>query len=162
MVPAYYAIGIRAFTSSIVNVAPDVAVKLHELASAGQGEALSQLMATMVVPSYALRARRRGYEVTVVKEMMNRVGLRGGRSRVRAAPSASEIREEMTRAANSGGGGNIRCSADNASIEDPLAGSTSEAITAWACASGTTASIRIAPSTSVGSAPATSRAIEAV
>jgi 5-dehydro-4-deoxyglucarate dehydratase len=78
MVPAYYSIGIRAFTSSIVNVAPDVAVKLHELAAAGEREALSQIMATMVIPSYELRARRRGYEVTVVKEMMNRVGLRGG------------------------------------------------------------------------------------
>jgi 5-dehydro-4-deoxyglucarate dehydratase len=78
MVPAYYAIGLRAFTSSMVNVAPDVAVKLHELASAGAREELSRLMASMVIPSYELRARRRGYEVTVVKELMNRMGLRGG------------------------------------------------------------------------------------
>jgi 5-dehydro-4-deoxyglucarate dehydratase len=78
MVPAYYAIGIRAFTSSIANVAPDVAVKLHELASAGEREQLSRLMEAMVIPSYELRARRRGYEVTVVKELMNRLGLRGG------------------------------------------------------------------------------------
>jgi 5-dehydro-4-deoxyglucarate dehydratase len=90
MVPAYYAIGIRAFTSSIVNVAPDVAVKLHELASAGELEALSQLMATMVIPSYELRARRRGYEVTVVKELMNRIGLRG----VTVRPPLPHLRPE--------------------------------------------------------------------
>jgi 5-dehydro-4-deoxyglucarate dehydratase len=90
MVPAYYAIGIRAFTSSIVNVAPDVAVRLHELASAGDREPLSQLMESMVMPSYELRARRRGYEVTVVKELMNRIGLRGGAVR----PPLPQLRPE--------------------------------------------------------------------
>ena len=31
-----------------------------------------------VIPLYALRARRRGYEVTVMKEMMNAAGLAAG------------------------------------------------------------------------------------
>jgi 5-dehydro-4-deoxyglucarate dehydratase len=31
-----------------------------------------------VIPLYALRARRKGYEVTVMKEMMNAVGLAAG------------------------------------------------------------------------------------
>ena len=35
MVPAYYAAGIRAFTSSIANVSPRVARQLHDLASSG-------------------------------------------------------------------------------------------------------------------------------
>ena len=78
LVPAYYSIGIRAFTSSIANLAPGVAVQLHEFASAGDHEGLSRIMETLVVPLYALRARRRGYEVTVMKELMNRTGLAGG------------------------------------------------------------------------------------
>ncbi len=78
LVPAYYSAGLRAFTSSIANIAPAVSVQLHELASAGDSARLSQLMEALVVPLYALRARRRGYEVTVMKELMNRLGLAGG------------------------------------------------------------------------------------
>jgi 5-dehydro-4-deoxyglucarate dehydratase len=69
-VPAYYAIGLRAYTSSIATVAPRLAVLLHEKAAAGEREALARLMDDYVVPLYALRARRRGYEVTVMKELM--------------------------------------------------------------------------------------------
>lgn len=78
MVPAYYSIGLRAFTSSIVNIAPASAVRLHELASAGDTVRLSGLMESLVLPLYAMRGRRRGYEVTVMKELMNRMGLAGG------------------------------------------------------------------------------------
>ena len=35
-------------------------------------------MSDLIVPLYALRGRRRGYEVTVMKEMMNLMGLAGG------------------------------------------------------------------------------------
>jgi dihydrodipicolinate synthase/N-acetylneuraminate lyase len=35
-------------------------------------------MSELVVPMYAMRGRRRGYEVTVMKELMNLLGLGGG------------------------------------------------------------------------------------
>src|SRR5262244_3272813 len=35
MVPGYYSIGVRTYTSSIANVAPKLSLRLHELASAG-------------------------------------------------------------------------------------------------------------------------------
>jgi 5-dehydro-4-deoxyglucarate dehydratase len=78
MVPAYYAIGIRAFTSSVANIAPDVALRLHAAGSSGDISTLHDLITDLIVPLYALRARRRGYEVTVMKELMNLVGLDGG------------------------------------------------------------------------------------
>jgi 5-dehydro-4-deoxyglucarate dehydratase len=79
MVPAYYSAGVRAFTSSVSNVSPRVARELHDLASTpAPGAALDRLMSELIVPLYALRARRRGYEVTVMKELMNRLGLSGG------------------------------------------------------------------------------------
>lgn len=90
MVPAYYALGIRAFTSSIVNISPAMAVQLHELASAGDATTLPRLMEEFVVPLYALRGRRRGYEVTIMKELMNRLGLAGGWVR----PPLAHLREE--------------------------------------------------------------------
>jgi 5-dehydro-4-deoxyglucarate dehydratase len=78
MVPAYYSIGIRAYTSSIANVAPRLSVRLHELASAGHSDELNNLMNELVIPLYALRARRKGYEVSVMKAMMDMIGLAGG------------------------------------------------------------------------------------
>lgn len=81
LVPAYYSTGIRAFTSSIANIAPHVAVQLHNAASVGDAATLQPLMNDLIVPLYAMRARRRGYEVTVMKVLMNLMGLAGGRVR---------------------------------------------------------------------------------
>ena len=39
---------------------------------------LNHLMSEYVVPHYAFRARRKGYEVSVVKAMMDLAGLVGG------------------------------------------------------------------------------------
>jgi len=78
MVPGYYSMGIRTYTSSIANVAPKLSLRLHELASAAGGGELEKLMRELVVPLYALRARRKGYEVSAMKAMMDMVGLKGG------------------------------------------------------------------------------------
>ena len=77
MVPAYYAAGVRAYTSSVSNVSMLVAHALHEGASRGD-TGIMPLMADLIVPLYSMRGRRRGYEVTVMKELMNLLGLAGG------------------------------------------------------------------------------------
>jgi len=77
-VPGYYSIGIRTYTSSIATVAPKLSLRLHEFASAGNSEELLRLMKEYVTPLYSLRARRKGYEVSVMKEMMNAIGLAAG------------------------------------------------------------------------------------
>ena len=78
MVAAYYSIGIRGFTSSIATVAPRLSLRLHELGEAGDVEALNDLLDRCVIPLYALRARRKGYEVSAMKAIMDMVGLNGG------------------------------------------------------------------------------------
>jgi 5-dehydro-4-deoxyglucarate dehydratase len=95
LVPAYYAMGIRAFTSSIANVAPAVALQLHEAGSRGDMAALERLMTDYVVPVYALRARRKGHEVTVMKELMNLLGRRGGGVRPPLVDLRPEELEEL-------------------------------------------------------------------
>jgi 5-dehydro-4-deoxyglucarate dehydratase len=77
-VPGYYSIGIRTYTSSIATVAPKLSLMLHETASASDFNELGCLMREYVIPLYALRAGRKGYEVTVMKEMMNEIGLAAG------------------------------------------------------------------------------------
>jgi len=77
LIGAYYSTGIRTFSSSIATVAPALSLKLHELA-ATDSEALAELLETCVIPLYALRSRRRGYEVSAMKALMDLVGLNGG------------------------------------------------------------------------------------
>jgi 5-dehydro-4-deoxyglucarate dehydratase len=64
MVAAYYSIGIRTFSSSIAPLAPRLSLKLHELGSANRHDELVELLERCVIPLYAIRARRRGYEVS--------------------------------------------------------------------------------------------------
>src|SRR5581483_8218905 len=78
MIPGYYSIGCRTYTSSIANVAPKLSLRLHELACKGHSAALTKLMNELVVPLYALRAKRKGYEVSAMKSMMDIAGLVGG------------------------------------------------------------------------------------
>jgi len=95
MVPAYYAIGIRAFTSSIANVSPQLALQLHEAGSQGDSAALQRMMTDYVVPLYAMRARRKGHEVTVMKELMTLLGLAGGAVRPPLVPLRPDELEEL-------------------------------------------------------------------
>lgn len=77
-VPGYYSLGIRTYTSSIANVAPRMSWALHEKAAAGDWAGLQPILKDFVLPLYAFRARRKGYEVTVMKEMMMMLGMSGG------------------------------------------------------------------------------------
>jgi 5-dehydro-4-deoxyglucarate dehydratase len=98
MVPAYYAAGVRAFTSSVSNVSARVARQLHDWASnpdGGHEEQLERIMCDLIVPMYAMRGRRRGYEVTVMKELMNLLGLPGGVVRPPLARMAAGDLEEL-------------------------------------------------------------------
>jgi 5-dehydro-4-deoxyglucarate dehydratase len=95
MVPGYYSIGIRTYTSSIATVAPKLSLALHDAAADGRSEELSRLMSDCVTPLYALRARRKGYEVSAMKAMMDMVGLRGGPVRPPLSDVRAEEREEL-------------------------------------------------------------------
>ncbi len=82
MVPAYYNLGIRTYTSSISNVAPKLSIALHELASARKDAELQKIVNELVVPCYEFRTRRKGYEVSAMKRLMDFAdGLVGGVSR---------------------------------------------------------------------------------
>lgn len=95
MVPGYYSIGIRTYTSSIATVAPKLSLAIHDAAAKGRSEVLSKLMSDCVIPLYTLRARRKGYEVSAMKAMMDMVGLRGGPARPPLPNVRDEEREEL-------------------------------------------------------------------
>ncbi len=94
MVGAYYSLGIRTYTSSISNTAPALSHELHVAASNGDTARLKQIMDEYVLPLYAMRARRKGYEVSVMKALMNLMGLAGGTVRPPLVmPTAAEMDE---------------------------------------------------------------------
>ena len=67
---------------AISNVAPKLSVKLHELASNDPHSAeQTKLIHETVIPLYALRAKRKGYEVSAMKALMDELGLVGGKVR---------------------------------------------------------------------------------
>ena len=104
MVAAYYSTGIRAFTSSIASVAPRLSLKLHELASDNRGDELIELMNRCVAPLYSIRSRRKGYEVSTMKVLMDLAGLRGGPVRPPLVMVTDGEREELREILNSWSG----------------------------------------------------------
>jgi 5-dehydro-4-deoxyglucarate dehydratase len=95
MVAAYFSIGVRTFSSSIATVAPRLSLKLHELGEAGDNEALAELLDKCVVPLFAIRARRKGYEVSTMKVMMEMVGLNAGPVRPPLVNVTTEEEDEL-------------------------------------------------------------------
>jgi 5-dehydro-4-deoxyglucarate dehydratase len=88
-IPGYFAIGVQAYTSSISNVAPKLSIELAQAGVARDFARIDKLMMQYVQPLYAVRERHRGYEVAVMKEMMDQMGLAGGPVR----PPLMNVRE---------------------------------------------------------------------
>jgi 5-dehydro-4-deoxyglucarate dehydratase len=77
-VPAYFAVGVQAYTSSISNIAPRLSLELAEAGMARDFVRLDELMKRYVHPLYALRERVKGYEVSAMKAAMEILGMPAG------------------------------------------------------------------------------------
>jgi len=77
-VPAYFAIGVQAYTSSISSIAPRLSLDLAEAGLARDFGRLDLLMRKYVHPLYAIRDRAKGYEVSVMKAAMEILGMPAG------------------------------------------------------------------------------------
>ena len=85
-VPAYFAIGVQAYTSSISNIAPRLSIELADAGIARDFARLDELMRKYVHPLYALRDRVKGYEVTAMKAAMEIIGMPAGPARPPLTP----------------------------------------------------------------------------
>ena len=94
---AYFGAGAAAFTSGIVNFAPQLTLAVWEAGAAGNMDELHRLVAEQIRPLAKLRERRKGYHITVVKEAMNLLGLPGGNVRSPLTPLAPEDRADLRR-----------------------------------------------------------------
>ncbi len=94
-VPAYFAVGAQGYTSSISNIAPKLSLAL---AAAGMNRdfgTLDGLMEKYVHPLYALRERMRGYEVAIMKEAMEMLGIPAGPVRPPLCPCRPQDLEDL-------------------------------------------------------------------
>ncbi len=76
--PAYFAIGVQAYTSSISNIAPELSLALGRSGLNKDFAQMNELVEKYVHPLYAIRDRNRGYEVAVMKHAMEILGRRAG------------------------------------------------------------------------------------
>jgi 5-dehydro-4-deoxyglucarate dehydratase len=98
MVHTYFAAGAEGFTSSVANFMPDVALQLFEHANSGRFQEARALFEDKVAEFYALRAKKRGYEVSSVKAAMELCGLPAGPVRpplVELAPEDQKVVERV-------------------------------------------------------------------
>jgi 5-dehydro-4-deoxyglucarate dehydratase len=77
-VPTYFAAGVQAFTSSISNIAPKLSLELADAGMKRDFGRLDVLMKRFVNPLYAIRERAKGYEVSVMKDAMEILGMTAG------------------------------------------------------------------------------------
>lgn len=89
-VPAYFTIGVQAYTSSISAIAPKLSLALADAGMRRDFAALDRLMTKYVHPLYALRERKRGYEVAVMKRAMELLGKPAGPVRPPLTPITDE------------------------------------------------------------------------
>lgn len=78
MVHTYFAAGAEGFTSSVANFMPEVSLQLYEAAVRGDYARARAIFEDKVQEFYSLRAKKRGYEVSSVKEAMELCGLPAG------------------------------------------------------------------------------------
>jgi len=95
IVGAYAAAGAEGYTSSLACFDPALSLRLWELAAAGRLAELDRLHAERVAPWYALRARRAGYEVSVMKAAMEAYGMTAGPVRPPLADVTDQERAEI-------------------------------------------------------------------
>ncbi|HEX5413459.1 MAG TPA: dihydrodipicolinate synthase family protein [Terriglobia bacterium] len=95
LAPSYFALGVKAFTSGIVNFMPETCRKILAHLRAGELETASGVVDQETVAIYDLRVKRPGYRTLVIKEAMNLCGLNAGRVRPPLAPLPEAGRQEL-------------------------------------------------------------------
>jgi len=97
LAPSYFALGVKGFTSGIVNFMPRTPLRIMELLRTGQLKAAAEVVEREAMPVFDLRGKRPGYTTVVIKEGITLCGLEVGPPRPPLAPLAEADREELRR-----------------------------------------------------------------
>jgi 5-dehydro-4-deoxyglucarate dehydratase len=95
LAPNYFALGVKAFTSGLVNFMPKTCRRILHHLEAGELEEASRVVEQETLAIYDLRVKRPGYRTLVIKEAMNLCGLNAGRVRPPLAPLPEQDRQAL-------------------------------------------------------------------
>jgi 5-dehydro-4-deoxyglucarate dehydratase len=95
LAPSYFALGVKAFTSGLVNFMPETCRKILAQLRAGKLGEAAQVVDRETMAVYDLRVKRPGYRTLVIKEAMNLCGLNAGRVRPPLAPLPEADRQAL-------------------------------------------------------------------
>lgn len=95
LAPSYFALGVRGFTSGIINFMPQTPRRIWDLLQEGRLEEAARVVEQEAIPVFDLRKKRAGYTTLVIKEAMNLCGKRAGPVRPPLAPMTEADRQEL-------------------------------------------------------------------
>ncbi len=95
LAPSYFALGVKAFTSGLINFMPKTCRRILVQLEAGELEAAARVVETETMSIYDLRVKRPGYRTLVIKEAMNLCGMNAGSVRPPLAPLPEEDRQAL-------------------------------------------------------------------
>lgn len=95
LAPSYFALGVQAFTTGIVNFMPETPMRLLALLKEQRFVQATRMVEDKVLPIFRLRSKRPGYTTSVIKEAMNLCGLNAGPVRPPLMPLLEQDREEL-------------------------------------------------------------------
>ncbi len=91
---AYLSIGVNTYSSAVFNFVPEMAVNFYKALRAGDHDTVARLTSDFFIPFVALRDKRRGYAVSLIKAGAGLVVHPSGNVRAPLTmPSAEEVKE---------------------------------------------------------------------
>jgi 5-dehydro-4-deoxyglucarate dehydratase len=95
LAPSYFALGVKGFTSGIVNFMPATPLNIMKCLRARDFEGAARIVEREALPLFNLRGKRPGYTTTVIKEAITICGLDVGPVRPPLGPLTEEDRQEL-------------------------------------------------------------------
>jgi 5-dehydro-4-deoxyglucarate dehydratase len=96
LVGPYFAAGAEGYTSSLACFWPEASAEIYDFMAAGDYAGLAAYHARVVAPIYAMRQRKPGYEVTVMKAAIDILGYPTGPARPPLANLTDDDIAELT------------------------------------------------------------------
>ena len=78
LMPSYAALGVKGFTSGIVNFMPHTTLEIMKCLQEGRLEEAARIVAKDTLAIFDLRVKQPGYSTSVIKEAMNLCGIKVG------------------------------------------------------------------------------------
>ncbi|HEV2418611.1 MAG TPA: dihydrodipicolinate synthase family protein [Terriglobia bacterium] len=95
LAPSYFALGVKGFTSGLINFMPGTPRRIWKLLQEAKLAEAAQVVESEAIPVFDMRKKRPGYTTLIIKEGMNLCGMKAGPMRPPLAPLPENDRQEL-------------------------------------------------------------------